>query len=148
MLNKRASLKVMPLILLLFWPTMSEADGGMAVESAPLLFHQNSSLWGWWHEFLIEEKVKDAALSWQSDVHFLRIGKGWSFCISWNPDRTTILAATLWHWRSWRLELPKSDQRRKHFSCRTIMPDPIPVWRPWSTLLILDGLSYHIHHVV
>ena len=33
-LHKRADLKVMPVVLL-YWHTMSEADGGMAVEAEP-----------------------------------------------------------------------------------------------------------------
>ena len=48
-----------------------------------------------------------------------------------------------------RLEFPESGQRRgQPFSCNEITPGPIPVWRPWSTLPILAGLSYHIHRIV
>jgi len=75
------------------------------------------------------------------------IGKGWSFWISFNPDKTINsyrYIATL----SWRLEFPESGQRRQPFSCNTTTPGPIPVWRPWSTLPILGGLSYHTHLIV
>ena len=70
------------------------------------------------------------------------IGKGWSFWISFNPDKPSTLIATSQHWLSWRLEFPESGQRRRQpFSCNTITPGPIPVWRPWCTLSILVGLS-------
>ena len=50
---------------------------------------------------------------------------------------------------SWRLEFPESGQRRRQpFSCNTITPGPIPVWRPWSTLSVLAGLLYNTYHIV
>jgi len=77
------------------------------------------------------------------------IGKGWSFWISLNPDKPSTLTATSRCWLSWRLKFPESGQRRRQpFSCNMTTPGPIPVWRPWSTLPILGGLSYHTHHVV
>ena len=74
------------------------------------------------------------------------IGEGWSYWISLNPDKPSILIATLRCWSSWRLESPESGQRRRQpFSCNTITPGLIPIWRPWSTLSILAGLVYHTH---
>ena len=88
------------------------------------------------------QRVKRCALSFG-------MGMGWSFWISSNLDKPSTLAATSWHWLSWRLEFPESGQRRKQpFSCNMIALGPIPVWRPWSTLSILAGLSYHTHHIV
>jgi hypothetical protein len=50
---------------------------------------------------------------------------------------------------SWRLEFPDPGQRRRQpFSCNMITPGPIRVWRPWSILQILAGLSYHTHRIV
>ena len=50
---------------------------------------------------------------------------------------------------SWRLKFPESGQRRRQpFSCNTIMPGPLPVWKLWSTLSILAGLLYDTHHIV
>jgi len=52
-------------------------------------------------------------------------------------------------WLSCRLEFPESGQRgRQPFSCNMTMPGPISVWRPWSTLPVLGGLSYHTHRIV
>ena len=77
------------------------------------------------------------------------IGKGWSFWISLNPDKPSILTATSRRWLRWRLEFPESGQRRRQpFSCNTIMPGHTPVWRLWSMLSILAGLSYHTHRIV
>ena len=89
------------------------------------------------------QRVKWCALSFG-------IGKGWSFWISLNPEKPSTLTATSRRWLSWRLEFPESGQRRRRqpFSCNTTTPGPIPVWRPWSTLPILAGLSYHIHRIV
>ena len=59
------------------------------------------------------------------------IGKRRSCWISQNPDKPSTLTITSQSWLSWRLELPESGQRRKKsFSCNTIMPGPISVWRP------------------
>jgi len=88
------------------------------------------------------QRVKWRALSFG-------IGKGWSFWISLNPDKPSTVTATSRRWLSWRLEFPESDQRRRQpFSCNTITPDPIPVWRPGSSLSILARLSYHDHRIV
>jgi len=77
------------------------------------------------------------------------IGKGWSFWISLNPYKPSTLTATSRHWLSWKFEFPESGQRRRQpFSCNTTTPGPIPVWRPWSTLPILGGLSYYTHRIV
>jgi len=77
------------------------------------------------------------------------IGNGWSFWISLNPDKPSSLTATLRRWLSWRLEFPESGQRRRQpFSCNTITPGPIPVWRPWSTLSSLARLWYCTYHIV
>ena len=59
------------------------------------------------------------------------IENGWSFWISWNPDKPSALTVTLWHWLNWRLKLPESDQRRKQpFSCNMLMLGLISVQRP------------------
>ena len=77
------------------------------------------------------------------------VGNGWSFWVSWNPNRPSILIATSQQWLSWRLKHPESGQlRRQPFPCNTITPGTIPIWRPWSTFPVLAGLSYHTHHVV
>jgi len=77
------------------------------------------------------------------------IGKGWSFWISWNPDKPSALTTASWRCLSWRLELSELGQRRRQpSSCNTIMPGPMWVWRWWSTLPILAGLSYHAHCIV
>ena len=63
-------------------------------------------------------------------------------------DQPSTLTATSQHWLSSRLEFPESGQRRRQpFSCNTT-PGPILVWKPWSTLPILGGLSYHTHRIV
>ena len=77
------------------------------------------------------------------------IGKGCSFRISLNLDTPSTLTATSRHWLSWRLKFPESGQRRRQpFSCNTITPGPIQVWRLQSTLSILAGLSYHTQRTV
>ena len=77
------------------------------------------------------------------------IGKGWSFWISWTPDKPSTLTATSPHWLGGRLELPGRDHGRgQPFSCNTMTLGPIPIWRPQSTLPLLAGLSYHFHHIV
>lgn len=77
------------------------------------------------------------------------VGREWSFWVSWNPDRPSILTATSQLWLSWRLRLPDSGQlRRQPFSCNTVTPGTTSIWRPWSTLPALAGLSYHTYHVV
>lgn len=77
------------------------------------------------------------------------IGKVRSFWISWNLDKPSTLTAPLQHWVSWRPKLSEPGQRRRqHFSCNTVTPGPILVWRLWSTLSILDALSYPTHHKV
>ena len=79
----------------------------------------------------------------------LGIGKRWSLWISWNKDKPFTLTATLWCWLSWRLKFAESGQRRRQsYSSNTVMPGPIPVWRPQSTLPVLAELSFHIHHIV
>ena len=88
------------------------------------------------------QRVKWCALSFG-------IGKGWSFWISLNLDKPSTLTATSRCWLSWGLEFPESGQRRRQpFSCNMITPGPITVWRPWCTLSILAGLSYHTHRIV
>jgi hypothetical protein len=43
----------------------------------------------------------------------------------------------------------KSSQRRRQpFSCKAVMPVPMPVWRPWSALQRLAELHYHTHRIV
>jgi len=79
------------------------------------------------------QQVKWCALSFG-------IGKGWSFWISSNPDKPSRLTATSRLWLSLRLEFPES--------CNMKMPGSIQIWRPWSTLSILAGLSYHTHRIV
>ena len=72
-----------------------------------------------------------------------------SVSISMNLDKPSTLTATSQLCLSWRLEFPESGQtRRQPFSCNTITPGPIRVWRPWSTLLNLAGLSYHTHRII
>jgi len=73
---------------------------------------------------------------------YFGIRKGWSFWISWNPDKPS------WHWSSWKLELPGSGQKRQPFSCNMVTPGPVAVWRTQSTLLILAGVSYHSPHTI
>ena len=85
------------------------------------------------------ERVKWCALSFG-------IGKGWLFWISWNLDKPSTLTATSWYWLSWRLKLPKLAREGDNFSFTT--HDFIPVWRPWSILLVLAGLSGHTHNIV
>jgi hypothetical protein len=69
--------------------------------------------------------------------------------ISWKLDKPSTLTTTLQRWLSWRPKFSESGQRRRQpFSGNTILPGPIPVWRPWSTLQSLTGLSYHTHHIV
>jgi len=64
-------------------------------------------------------------------------------------EKPSTLTATSRRWLSWRLEFPESGQRRRQpFSCNTTTPGPIPVWRPWSTLPILGGMSYHTYYIV
>ena len=88
------------------------------------------------------QRVKWCALSFG-------IGNGWSFWVFWNPDKPSTLTATSRRWLSWRLEFPEWGQRRRQpFSCNMITPGPIPIWRPWSTLSILAGLSYHTQRIV
>jgi len=65
------------------------------------------------------------------------IGKGRTHT---KPSTLTVRSQC---WLSWRLQIPESGQRRRLFSCNTIMPDPIPVRRTWSILPLLAGLSYH-----
>ena len=73
----------------------------------------------------------------------------WPSWISWNPDKPSTLTAALLCWLRWRLKLQERGQRRRQpFSCNMIMPGPKPVWRYWSTLSLLAGLSYHTHHIV
>ena len=80
---------------------------------------------------------------------FYAIAKEWLRCTSWNMDKPSTLTTTLWHWLSWRLNLPGSGQRRRQsFSCNMITPGPVPVGRPWNTLPVLAGLSYRTHCMV
>ena len=71
---------------------------------------------------------------------YFGIRKGWSFWISWNPDKPSTLNTTSWHWPRWRLKLPESGQRRQPSSCNMIVPDFIPVWR----LRLIAILSYTV----
>ena len=74
------------------------------------------------------------------------IQKGWSFWISWNADKSPTLTIIM---LKWRLKLPELGQRRRQsFYCNTIIPGPILVWRQWSTLPVLSGLSFYIHNMV
>ena len=66
------------------------------------------------------------------------VGRAWSFWISWNLDRAQTLTTTLRCWLSWKLKLSWSGQ----------MSGAIRVWRPWSTLPILAGMSNHNHCIV
>ena len=43
------------------------------------------------------------------------IGKRWSFWISWNSNKPSILKATLQCWLSWRLELRVRTERKTNF---------------------------------
>ena len=74
------------------------------------------------------------------------IQKRWSFSVSWNPDKSSPLTTALQDQLSVRLKLLESSQRRRQpSSFNTVTSGPIAVWRPWSTLPILAGLSYHTH---
>lgn len=57
------------------------------------------------------------------------IGKGWSFWISWNEDKSSILTTKL---------------EAQSFSCN----QPQTTLRLWNTLPILAGLCYHGHPTV
>jgi len=75
--------------------------------------------------------------------------KGWLFWISWNLDKPSTLISTSWCWLRWRFDLPESGQRRRQpFPWNTIMLGLVPIWRLWSTLPVLAGLSDHINHIV
>ena len=77
------------------------------------------------------------------------IGKGRSFWISLNLDKPSTPTATLRRWLSPEGSNFQSGQtRRQPFSCNIITSGPIPVWRLWSTLSILAGLSYHTHRII
>lgn len=115
--------------------------------------HEPESKWqhvDWWREFFIGEKLSGhSPQRVKCCAQSFGIGKGGSFWISWNLGKPSTQTVTSQRWLSWRLELPESGQRRwQPFSCYMITPGPIPVWRPWITLPILAGLSYHTHHVV
>ena len=104
----------------------------MRCDVATMSHSNNSSPWSsdvWiphWRKSVRSspQQVKWCALSFG-------IGKRRSCWISQNPDKPSTLTITSQSWLSWRLELPESGQRRKKsFSCNTIMPGPISVWRP------------------
>ena len=76
-----------------------------------------------------------------------RIGMGWLFWTAWNPEKPWTPTGTLQCWLNGRLQFPESGQRRKQpLPCNTLIPDSVSVWRPWCTLCILAGLSYHSQH--
>ena len=156
--NPKAALKV-TLPIVLCWPTMSEADDGMAVEveSSPHLAtsgvtttsqNQNGSLQSC--DMQTPHPSKSSRGSPQHDKSCTlssEIRKGRSFCISWNLGKSSTLTPALWCWLKWRLKLPESGKRRwKPGFCKMITPGLIPVWRLWSTLPISAGLSYHTLH--
>ena len=57
---------------------------------------QNSSPWDGYMWIPLEEKVQDTVLSKWSVVQSFEIGKWWSFWISWNTDKPSILTTTSW----------------------------------------------------
>jgi len=80
-------------------------------------------------EFPIEVVVQNTVLSEQVNwcLLYSELGKQWSFWISGNPCKPSMLTATLQYWLSWRLELPESGQKKRQtFSRSTIMRGPIP----------------------
>ena len=95
---------------------------------------QNNSPWSsnTWIPYQIRTLIPNPQLLKRCMLSF-GMGKDLSFWISWNPVKPSTLTATSWLWLSWRFKLSKSGQRRrKPLSCNTIMPDPIPVWLPWT----------------
>jgi len=90
---------------------------------------QNDSPWSadiWIRHW---RNVQGAAFKGQSTLYF-GIAKGWSFWTSWKLNKLSTLTATSQCWPSWRLELQdrvldrEQGQRRKPFSCNTIMLEP------------------------
>ena len=104
----------------------------------------------WWHvNFPSKKKFKTLPSVGKVTCTVLRDRKGVIILDFLEPGKSSTLTATLRRRLSWRLEFPESGQRRRQpFSCNTITPDPMPVWRPWSTFSILAGLSYHTHCIV
>lgn len=108
---------------------------------ALLKWNQNSSAWGgnmWIPNWRKHSRLSPQKLKWCALSPGMR--KGWSFWISWNPDKPSAVTITSQCWLSWRLEFLRSGQRRRQlFSCNMIMSGPMPVQRPWCTLPVLDN---------
>ena len=108
-------------------------------EVSPLQASQNSNFWSG------NMSVPHWRKSWRCTLPqwcalSFGIGKGWSSWISWNPNKPSILTAYQAEDSHFQNQTGKEDNLSL---VNTIWPGPISVWRPWSTVPILAGLSSH-----
>ena len=115
---------------------------------ALLKWNQNSSAWGgnmWIPNWRKHSRLSPQKLKWCALSPGMR--KGWSFWISWNPDKPSTLTTTAWCWADGS-NFQSGQRRRQPFSCNTVTPGPILVWGLQSTLPILAGQSHLTHCMI
>ena len=115
------------------------------VMSIPQALPKTAVYWVVACKFPTEEKVKDGKVMypvfWDRKEVILLVSLKPRQAI--NSDHCVMMLTKL------KAQISRVSQRGKQpFSCSSITPGPIPVWRPWSTLLTLGGLSYHTQCIV